>query len=159
MVTFSWLQTYDEFMALAERGDMRAVHEHVEDLSKGIDLDEDTWYSEITKKTRHGDPVFLYGKTVGKTIGASLFLSNSLCISLKSGSCRRLQARRSRTKPSVYKSGGHHSDGALHGSHVPARATCLHRRWLLLAPSQPATRGAPLVERRSQREGLVRSSE
>ena len=56
-------------MELAERGDMHSLHEYADDVAEGINKEEDSWYSNITNQSRHDDPVFLYGKAVGKTIG------------------------------------------------------------------------------------------
>ena len=64
------LQSYDEFMSLAEHGNMRTVHEYMSDHTDGLDSNEDNFYVKLLdrKTDDFEEPVILFGKCVDKQL-------------------------------------------------------------------------------------------
>ena len=65
-------QSYDEFMSLAERGDMRNIHEYLPDLAEGVEEGEDNFYGAMIDAGQDIDePGFMFGKCVFKDLSKS----------------------------------------------------------------------------------------
>ena len=66
----SLVQSWDEFVELSSRGNMRPVHVYLSDF-QNIDTKEDNFYAKLMeKKDDIEEPGFLFGKCDGKTLGA-----------------------------------------------------------------------------------------
>ena len=65
-------QSYDEFMSLAERGNMRNIHEYLPDLAEGVEEGEDNFYGAMIDAGQDIDePGFMFGKCVFKDLSKS----------------------------------------------------------------------------------------
>ena len=66
------MQSFEDLMELAEKGNMHNVHEYFSDIASGIAKDDsDNYYSDSHKSCHQQDeePDFLYGKCQFKDIG------------------------------------------------------------------------------------------